>query len=262
MVRYRVALSAVAFGLVLWLIFSADRPWSFDLTRSAEWNLSEIVGFYSFWAGAFNLALLSILIWTARWWADPRRGMDSGGMPARCLSAIFWMGVIGAMVFTGILASKRLSFGLAHDEDLSARRAIVGEYQLAKDGNVLPAKLRLQNTLFDYRKPTNHVLYSVLARSAWTAWGMFADPEDWYIREWVIRFPAWLAGIFAVLALGVLVARLAGELAGVMSAWLLALHPWFLRYASEARGYSVLLLMVPVTLLVWLRATRENRWRW
>ena len=261
-VRYRVALSAVAFGLVLWLIFSADRPWSFDLTRSAEWHLSEIVGFYSFWAGAFNLALLSILIWTARWWADPRREMDSRGMPARCLSAIFWTGVVGAMVFTGILASKRLSFGLAHDEDLSARRAIVGEYQLAKDGSVLPAKLRLQNTLFDYRKPTNHVLYSVLARSAWTAWGMFAHPGDWYIREWVIRFPAWLAGICAVLALGVLVARLAGELAGVMSAWLLALHPWFLRYASEARGYSVLLLMVPVTLLAWLRATRENRWRW
>jgi hypothetical protein len=48
----------------------------------------------------------------------------------------------------------------------------------------------------------------------------------------------------------------------VLSAWLLAVHPWFLRYASEARGYSVLLLMVPVILLVWLRATRENRWRW
>jgi Dolichyl-phosphate-mannose-protein mannosyltransferase len=102
----------------------------------------------------------------------------------------------------------------------------------------------------------------VLARSAWATWGVLAQPEDWYIREWVIRFPAWLAGIFAVLALALLVARLAGKLAGVMSAWLLALHPWFLRYASEARGYSVLLLMVPVTLLVWLRATRENLWRW
>ena len=166
------------------------------------------------------------------------------------------------MIFTGVLASKRLNFGLAHDEDLSARRAIVGEYKLAKDGSVLPPKLKLQNTLYDYRKPTNHVLYSVLARSAWHTWGLFAHPEDWYIREWVIRLPAWLAGVFAVLALALLVARLAGGPAGVMAAWLLALHPWHLRYASEARGYSVLLLLVSVTLLVWLRATQENHWRW
>ena len=183
-------------------------------------------------------------------------------MPARSLSGLFWVGVIGAMIFTGVLASKRLNFGLAHDEDLSARRAIVGEYKLAKDGSVLPPKLKLQNTLYDYRKPTNHVLYSVLARSAWHTWGLFAHPEDRYIREWVIRLPAWLAGVFGVLALALLVARLAGGPAGLMAAWLLALHPWHLRYASEARGYSVLLLLVSVTLLVWLRATQENHWRW
>ena len=82
------------------------------------------------------------------------------------------------------------------------------------------------------------------------------------MREWVIRLPAWLAGISAVLVLAVLVARIGGELAGVTSAWLLAFHPWFLRYSSEARGYSLLLLLVPGLLLFWLKATRENRWRW
>lgn len=260
--RFQVALSAVAFALALWLIFSADKPWRFDPGRVAKWNLGEIVGFYSFWAGTFNLVLLVILIWTARWWADPGRRMHPAGTPAQSLSGAFWIGVIGAMIFTGGLASKRLNFGLAHDEDLSARRAIVGEYKLAKDGSVLPAKLKLQNTLYDYRKPTNHVFYSVLARSAWKAWGAFAHPDDWYIREWVIRLPAWLAGVFAVMALALLVAMLAGGPAGLMAAWLLALHPWHVRYASEARGYSLLLLLVPVTLLVWLRATHENLWRW
>lgn len=260
--RFQVALSAVAFALALWLIFSGDKPWRFDLEQIAKWNLGEIVGFYSFWAGAFNLALLVILIRTARWWADAGRRTGAGEMSARPLSGLFWVGVIGAMIFTGVLASKRLNFGLAHDEDLSARRAIVGEYKLAKDGSVLPPKLKLQNTLYDYRKPTNHVLYSVLARSAWHTWGVFSHPEDGYIREWVIRLPAWLAGVFAVMALALLVARLAGGPAGLMAAWLLALHPWHLRYASEARGYSVLLLLVSVTLLVWLRATQENHWRW
>ena len=257
--RYRVALSGAALGLALWLILSADKPWKFDLAQAAHWHLREIVGFYSFWAGVLNLALLGVLIGTARWWADP--GDRAEATPKRRASAVFWIAVIGAMAFTAILSSQRLDFGLAHDEDLSARRAIVGEYRVAEDGSVLPPRLKWQNTFFDYRKPTNHVLYSVLARSAWTTWRILA-PEDWYIREWVIRLPAWLAGIFAVMALAALAARLGGELAGVVSAWLLALHPWFLRYASEARGYSLLLLMVPVTLLVWLRATRENLWRW
>jgi Dolichyl-phosphate-mannose-protein mannosyltransferase len=260
--RYRLALSLVALGLASWLIFSADKPWRFDTTKAAHWNLGQIVGFYSFWAGVFNLGLLGVLIWTARWWADGRDQPNAESPPRQSRSLLFWIGTIAAMIFAGMLSSQRLSFGLAHDEDLSARRAIVGEYSVAADGSVLPAKLKWQNTVFDYRKPTNHVLYSVVARSFWTIWGTFAHPEDRQIREWVIRLPAWLAGVFSLLALAMLVARLDGELSGVAAAWLLALHPWFLRYASEARGYSLLLLMVPLMLLFWLRATRENLWRW
>jgi uncharacterized membrane protein len=260
--RYRVALGGIAAGLGAWLVFAAEKPWRFDLTQAESWNLGKIVGFYSLWACALNLGLLGLLFWTAPWWAadDVRRRSET--MPRRSLSAIFWIGVIGAMIFVGALASRRLDFGLAHDEDLSARRAIVGEYIVAEDGSVLPPELKWRNTFFDYRKPTNHVFYSILARSAWTARGFFASAGDWQIREWVIRLPAWLAGIAAVLVLALLVAKIGGEWAAVTSAWLLALHPWFLRYSSEARGYSLLLLLVPGMLLCWLRATRENRWRW
>ena len=136
--RYRVALGGIAAGLGAWLVFAAEKPWRFDMTQAASWNLSKIVGFYSFWACALNLGLLGLLIWTAPWWAagDVRRHSET--TPRRSLSAIFWIGVIGAMIFVGVLASRRLDFGLAHDEDLSARRAIVGEYIVAEDGSVLP----------------------------------------------------------------------------------------------------------------------------
>ena len=173
MLRYRVVLGGIAMGLASWLAVAADKPWKFELAQATSWNLAKIVGFYSFLAGALNLGLLGILIWTAPWWAvgDIRR--DSDRMPRRSLSAIFWIAVIGAMIFVGSLASQRLDFGLAHDEDLSARRAIVGEYIVTEDGRVLPPQLKWRNTFFDYRKPTNHVLYSVLARSTW---GIFAPP--------------------------------------------------------------------------------------
>jgi hypothetical protein len=39
------------------------------------------------------------------------------------------------MANAGTPSSKRLNFGLGHDEDLSARRAIIGEYKLAPDGS-------------------------------------------------------------------------------------------------------------------------------
>jgi hypothetical protein len=50
--------------------------------------------------------------------------------------------VIGAMIFVGSLTSQRLDFGLAHDEDLSATRAIVGEYIVTEDGRVPTAYVK------------------------------------------------------------------------------------------------------------------------
>ena len=43
--RYRVALGGIAAGLGAWLVFAAEKPWRFDMTQAASWNLSKIVGF-------------------------------------------------------------------------------------------------------------------------------------------------------------------------------------------------------------------------
>jgi hypothetical protein len=44
--RYRVALSAISLGLGAWLAVVSDKPWEFDLTQAASWNLGKIVSFY------------------------------------------------------------------------------------------------------------------------------------------------------------------------------------------------------------------------
>jgi hypothetical protein len=76
--RYRVALSGIACILGAWLAFAADKPWKFGLTHAASRNLGKIVGFYSFWAGALNLGLLGILIWTAPWCGRWRGSQELG----------------------------------------------------------------------------------------------------------------------------------------------------------------------------------------
>ncbi len=50
--------------------------------------------------------------------------------------------------------------------------------------------------------------------------------------------------------------------AGVTAAFLLAIHPWHIRYASEARGYSLLVFLVPVLFVFWRRAMITGRWKW
>ena len=71
-----------------------------------------------------------------------------------------------------------------------------------------------------------------------------------------------MGGIGAVCTLAILLRRCVSPLAGVLAAWLLALHPWHLRFAAEARGYSLMLCIIPILLYFWVRAIRENRWRW
>ncbi len=49
--------------------------------------------------------------------------------------------------------------------------------------------------------------------------------------------------------------------AGVFGAWFLALHPWHLRYASEARGYSLVFTLIPLVWAVLLDALHHGSWR-
>ena len=50
--------------------------------------------------------------------------------------------------------------------------------------------------------------------------------------------------------------------AALLAPWILALHPWFLRYASEARGYVFLFLFGPLCVIALIRALQTGTWKW
>jgi hypothetical protein len=258
--RFRLALCLIAGGLAAWMIFAAEKPWTVDIANRAQWKLGQIVGYYSFWAAVGNLCVLAALILTSGWWAAPK--------PTRCPHPAarsprwFWPLILAAMIFCGVAASLRMNHGFVHDEDYSARRLIAGSYKVGADGRVSLEKPKWLETFYYYRKPNNHVLHSVLGRLCWTVWRTVAPPVRWHMKEWVVRIPAWVGGVGAVCMLGVLLRRHVSALAGVIAAWLLALHPWHIRFTAEARGYSLLLCIISIVLYFWLRAIRENGWRW
>jgi hypothetical protein len=93
------------------------------------------------------------------------------------------------------------------------------------------------------------------------AWRLVARPELRWPDERVVRVPAYLAGLAAIAATALLLRRLGFPAAGLFAAWLLAVHPWIVRYVSEARGYSLLLLLLPLLLLALLNAFQRGTWR-
>ena len=68
--------------------------------------------------------------------------------------------------------------------------------------------------------------------------------------------------LLSIPALALLVARLGFPWAGVVAAGLLALHPWHLKLATEARGYPFVLLFIPLIALCVARAAPSGNWRW
>ena len=77
-----------------------------------------------------------------------------------------------------------------------------------------------------------------------------------------VSCPALVFGLLAVAAMAWLLKEFGLPDAGVFSAFLLAIHPWNIRYASEARGYSLVVFLVPVLFVFWRRAMLTGRWKW
>ncbi len=104
--------------------------------------------------------------------------------------------------------------------------------------------------LSDYSLPNNHILHTILVVFST---GLFGN------APWALRLPAMLAGLALIPAMYALGKRLyspqTGLLAGALAAWL----PVLIRYSTEARGYTLLALLVLLAILLAYELIRSNR---
>jgi hypothetical protein len=77
-----------------------------------------------------------------------------------------------------------------------------------------------------------------------------------------VRAGPFLSGLGSIVLVGMLGSLLGRPLAGVVGAWFLALSPWHMRYAVEARGYSSMILFVLLGIIFLVKALQTGRWRW
>jgi len=107
----------------------------------------------------------------------------------------------------------------------------------------------------------NHVLFSLSSRACLTVWRAVTGKDDTQFVEWVTRIPSLLAGIGSLVALAMLMRQWGASSTGLLAAAFMAMHPWHVRYSTEARGYSLALLMIPLFLMAVTRALEGGRWR-
>lgn len=256
---------------LLWLLLAiflidAQKPWDAKLWekpiedfRHGEW---VVIGLW--WGALVNLLVCSALLATARWWM---RLSTSCLAPApregdRLLSVRWLLVVVGAMVVAGWLGWPRMSLSLWGDEEHSLRQCILGEHRIDQEtGDLYYRPHPIGENLWMYVGPNNHFLFTLTSRLSLEVWHVFFWQGGLYFDETVYRLPSFLAGLLTIPALAMFL-RVAGfKVAGAIAAWFLAIHPWFLRYMAEARGYALMMLFMTLAAWCLLLALRGQRWR-
>lgn len=223
------------------------------------------------WWGALANALLCVLAialsrWLTRPLAEPKRvgfqfAIEQGVQQPR---ARFWITicVLVSILVTLTGSVGRLDNGLWHDEDKTVRNFIVGQFLRSKtSGEVKYREVTWEEAVWNNRTP-NHTLFGILARTSHSIFPPDGDPASPYLNERSLRLPALLGALSGLALLAAALAAFGFHRAACIAPLLLSVHPWFLRYASEARGYSLLFFFIPLCAFLLAKALRSGRWRW
>lgn len=211
-----------------------------------------------------GVAVAVLLLLGTRWLVRPvpEAGLlppDPGRTPRHVLTAV--AGVV--MLYSGFANAPRLDLSLWGDEDATLRKSVVGQFERNEDGKLEFDGVSWLETVFRYRDPNNHPLNSVLSRLSHTALARdLTRPDGFYFDERAMRLPVFAAGLLGLAALAWVGWVLGKPAVGGLAVVLMAVHPWFVRYGSESRGYGYLLLFIPLALGCLIRATQTGRWRW
>ena len=260
-----MVLGAIASAFAIWLLM-APKPWVVVSQIDGKMDTRDYVQIYGWIAGAINIVLFGVLAAICPWWT--RSSLSARKSPLATLNfptpRWFWPLVILAMAMTLFYSLPRMNHGFWDDEELNVRTTLYGKFKPdRKTGEIVFKRFDWVETVYGYsRGPNSHTLFSIASRACADAWNSLASPHGFPLVEWPFRVPALVFGLLAVAAMAWLLKEFGLPDAGVVSAFLLAIHPWSIRYASEARGYSLVVFLVPVLFVFWRRAMLTGRWKW
>lgn len=220
------------------------------------------------WSGAAMaavaaLAALSAALCARQGWggwigpAEPERLLERPAPPPRW----FWV-ALTALVLLGLGPRlPRMGLSFYNDEAHNYVRIIAGEWKDHGEEKGRFRQPRWAETAFRNSTGNNGFLYSLLGRACHDAWKSATGAPDGAVKEWPTRVPPLLAGLATIGIAGLVGWRLGSPGAGLAMAFLVAIHPWHVRYSTEARGYGIMVMAVMAGYLFLLAAMQSGRWR-
>lgn len=220
-----------------------------------DWDDDASMGIrYAAW---INLAILFVLLGTSQWWAKLFTNLQSqiSNLKSAGNRPWFWPLVLLAIITCVALRLPLASKSLWWDESWVVLQVSHGKWRpdTKKPGQLKFTAHDWKRCAFYYQKPTNHVPMSLAQKASFTIWRAVTNAKPGAFSDLAARVPALLASAAAVLLLALLMRQWGYPGTGVVTAFLLALHPWHIRYGVDARAYA---LVVPLCIAGMFAVTR------
>ncbi|QQL44407.1 glycosyltransferase family 39 protein [Sulfuriroseicoccus oceanibius] len=266
--KFRIASLVALIFFGAWLIFGPDPVEAGIAAAEAAGKKVKVEHYIAsgLWQGALiggGIALLALV--ASPWLCRPAQPINDSkpSLPRSQKRFTIAVGVL-TIAITAATNYQRLSQSLWDDEAKAMRMFIVGKlYQHSKTNEWKFKEATWSDTFFNYRLPNNHILFSAAAKLSHSGHNVKpTEPDAMYFSEWRLRLPSFLAGLGSIALVGALLTTLGFQRAAVFAMPLTALHPWFLRYLVEARGYAMVIFFTLLATLFLVRALQCGRWRW
>ncbi|QQL45930.1 glycosyltransferase family 39 protein [Sulfuriroseicoccus oceanibius] len=253
----------------LWLQGVPEDPAKSLTAIQEKWNAGEWAKTrdYARWGthlfAWINAGICALLALTLPLWH--RRGTAPATASTKTTPRWIWIALALVVALGGALRYQTATGGLWHDELHNAQR-VNGYHRFDKkdplfgEAKFRPAKW--EETAFYYRKPTNHVAFSVPSRLTHSAWQAITGADRSQLSPFFLRLPSFLAALASIFLIGWLLVRWNLPLAGLLAAIFLAIHPWAIRWSVDARSYGLTMCFILVALHAVTGIVRSGKWRW
>ena len=269
-----VTAGILCIALIGGLFWAGGIPWTLDFGRPGDGTdfFLPSIRTLLWWTGLFDLVIIVLLWITLRCWiGQPGSDLiqdDKGSGSFRGLAPVFVSAILAGALLIFINA-PRLSESLWNDELWSLGESVHGKWDRDLDG-VDPEEalaviywqaVNWEHAVWRYDTTNHHFLLNILAKAGLDVWQWLSGSEEWEFDETAMRILPFSCALGGLAAWAFFFRYLGFPSAAMIVPWLLALHPWYQRHATGMRGYPLVFLFFPLTLLAAIHALRGGRWR-